>query len=186
MRPGVFKTFIKNPLNIYYQGSDADERIELVIRKSLYSLVFKFFMILFLFCIPLFLIPPLAKVVIYNIHVFNAPSIFVLTLFFYLFAAGFTFVTFITWFFEVFLVTNKKIVDINESCRSISETPITNVQDVTSKISGNIGEILNIGRIYIQTASETPEFGINMVDNPSFVRDTISDLVTKEKKHGHL
>ena len=182
----IFKTFIKRPLNTDYQGRDTDETIEILLRKSLYTLVPKFLMIVLLFVVPLFLIPFLASVVVYKIHIFDGASIFVLTLFFYLFAFGFTFETFLDWFFEVFLVTNKKIVDINEGCRSISETPLINVQDVNSKINGNIGQILNIGSIFIQTAGKTTEFEINMIDNPSAVRDSISDLVTKEKTHGHI
>lgn len=186
MALGIFKTFIRRPANTDYQGRDADETIEILLRKSLYILFLKFLMAFFLFIIPLFLIPFLAKATIYKVHVFNGPSLFIFTLFFYLFAFGFVFETFLNWFFEVFLVTNKKIVDIDEGCRSISETPLINVQDINSKINGNIGQILNIGSIFIQTAGKTTEFEIDMIDNPSVVRDAISDLVTKEKTHGHI
>ncbi|MBU2577825.1 hypothetical protein KKA69_03250 [Patescibacteria group bacterium] len=186
MAISIFKTFIKEPLNTDYQGRDSDETIEILLRRSLYSLLPRFLMSVFLFVTPLFLIPFLAKITLYKVPVFGGPSLFVLTLFFYLFTFGFVFETFLYWFFEVFLVTNKKIVDIDKSCRSISETPLVNIQDINSKINGSIGEILNIGSIFIQTAGETTEFKIDMVDNPSVVRDAISDLVTKEKKHGHL
>jgi hypothetical protein len=51
---------------------------------------------------------------------------------------------------------------------------------------GNIAQILNIGSIFLQTAGKTAEFEIDMIDNPSVVRDAISDWVTKEKKDGHI
>lgn len=186
MTLGILKTFIRRPTHTDYQGRDADETIEILLRKSLYTLLPKSLMTFFLFTIPLFLIPFLAKATIYKVPVFDGSSLFVLTLFFYLFAFGFVFETFLDWFFEVFLVTNKKVVDIGEGCRSISETPLVNVQDINSKINGNIGQILNIGSIFIQTAGKTTEFEIDMIDNPSVVRDAISDLVIKEKTHGHI
>jgi len=186
MALNIFKTFVKRPSNTNYQGSDTDETIEIVIRKSLYSLVQKFFVAVLLFVIPLVIPSFLAKATIYKAHVFDGSSILVLTLFFYLVAFGFIFETFLDWFFEVFLVTNKKVVDINEDCRSISETPLLNVQDVSSEISRGLGEILNIGNVSIQTAGKMTEFKIDMIDNPSVVRDTISDLVTKEKSHGNI
>ncbi|MBU0534620.1 MAG: hypothetical protein ABIJ82_04150 [Patescibacteria group bacterium] len=186
MAIGIFKTFIKRPANTDYQGRDSDETIEILLRKSLYTLFPKFLMAFFLFVAPLFLIPFLAKATVYKVHIFDGPSLFIFALFFYLFAVGFVFEVFLYWYFEVFLVTSKKIVDINKGCRSISETPIINIQDINSKIHGSIGEILNIGSIFIQTAGKTTEFEINMIDNPSVVRDAISDLVTKEKRNGHI
>jgi membrane protein YdbS with pleckstrin-like domain len=186
MALSAFKTFIQKPTKIDYQGRDSDEVIEIVLRKSLYSLVGKAFIIIFLFLIPLFLIPFLAKTTVYSVHILDGSSLFVLTLFFYLIACGFVFEVVLDWYYEVFLVTNKKIVDMGEDSRSISETPLVNVQDVNSKISGNIEQILNIGSIFIQTAGKVTEFEIDTVDNPSVVRDAISDLVVKEKTHGHI
>ena len=186
MASGIFKSFVQNPINTDYQGRDSDETIELVLRKSIYTLLPKFLAVVLLLIIPLFLIPFLANVIVYKVHVFDGPSLLILTLFFYLISFGYAFEIFLDWFFEVFLVTNKKIVDIGEDCRNISETPIVNVQDISSKMYGNIAQILNIGSIFLQTAGKTAEFEIDMIDNPSVVRDAISDWVTKEKKDGHI
>jgi hypothetical protein len=186
MGASIFKTVIKRPEHTRYQGEDDDEIIEILLRKSMYSLVVKFLIVSLLFISPLFLVPFLAKATLYKVVLFDGASLLVLTLFFYLVAFGFLFEIIIDWFYEVFLVTNKKIVDIGKDCRSISETPLINVQDVTSKIHGAIGEILNIGSVIVQTAGESREFGIDLVDNPSLVRDAISDLVTKGKIHGNF
>jgi membrane protein YdbS with pleckstrin-like domain len=186
MALGAFTSFVRNPVNTDYQGEDTDETIEILLRKSLYTLIPKILMSSFLLIFPLFLIPFLARTTVYRIPVFDGTSIFSLTFFFYLFAFGFTLEAFLDWFFEVFLVTNKKVVDINEGCKSISETPLVNVQDINSKIRGSIGEIFNVGDIFLQTAGERTEFKIELVDNPSVVRDVISDLVTKEKENGHI
>jgi len=78
------------------------------------------------------------------------------------------------------------VVDIDRLASNISETTLKNIQDVTSKIDGNLEQILNIGSIYIQTAAEREEFEFDTVDNPSFVRDAISDLISEERRHHGL
>ncbi|NMB91723.1 hypothetical protein GYA37_02660 [candidate division WWE3 bacterium] len=182
----LLKSFIKNPPNTSYQGRDNDERIILVIRKSLVAVYKWVLMFILLLIIPIFLMPWLASLQYNNYFIFTAGFIRCLTAFWYLFSIGFTFQNFLNWYFEVLLVTNKKVVDIDNSCTNISEATLNNIQDVTSKISKGWEQILNIGSIYIQTAAEREEFEFDTIDNPSFVRDAIADLISKHKgHHGH-
>ncbi|MFH1648120.1 MAG: hypothetical protein ABIA11_00090, partial [Patescibacteria group bacterium] len=68
------------------------------------------------------------------------------------------------------------------SCTDVSETTLSNVQDVSSKVKGTWGVVLDIGDIFIQTSAEQREFEFLDVSNPSKVRDEIADLVAKIKK----
>ena len=185
-RPLLFRSFIKNPRGTSYQGRDQDESVILVVRKSLvtiYGWVITF--ILFLI-IPLLLIPMLSDIGLEGHKLLGTSFLYCLTAFWYLFSFGFAFQSFLYWYFEVLLVTNKKVIDIDHACTNISETTLRNIQDVTSKIHGNWGQVLNIGSIFIQTAAEREEFEFESVDNPSFVRDAISDLIAEQKGHHEL
>ncbi len=135
---------------------------------------------------PPFLTPFLSSLNFNGQAIFSTSFIFCFTAFWYLFSFGFAFQSFLNWYFEVLLVTNKKVVDIDRLASNISETTLKNIQDVTSKIDGNLEQILNIGSIYIQTAAEREEFEFDTVDNPSFVRDAISDLISEERRHHGL
>jgi len=73
------------------------------------------------------------------------------------------------------------MIDIDKGAVVISEAPLSNIQDVTSKIPSVIGQIFNIGSIIIQTAGERDYFEFNSVDNPSMLRDTISDIITNRQ-----
>ena len=92
---------------------------------------------------------------------------------------------FLDWYFEVFLVTTKKIIDIDSGATNISEALLTNIQDVTSETPSMLTQIFNIGNIKIQTAAETKEFEFEMVDNPSKVRDFIPDVVARKDSTSH-
>lgn len=183
-RPMFLKSYVKRPANTSYEGEDHDEEIELLVRRSLVTVVMWLISFIIFFLIPIFLIPLLARLQYNGQHIFGDLFLFCFTLFWYIFTFGFAFQSFLNWYFEVLLVTNKKIVDIDRFCTSISETPLRNVQDVTSKIYGTWGHILNIGSIHIQTAAERGEFEFETVDNPSVVRDAISDLVSMERHRG--
>lgn len=111
--------------------------------------------------------------------------IFSLIFFWYVFIFGYFLREFLDWYFEVLLITSKKIVDIDRGATNISETPLTNVQDVTSETPSMIGQIFNIGSIKIQTAAESKEFEFNLMDDPSKVRDFLSDIVAKKGNDGH-
>ena len=181
------KSFIKNPENTSYKGEDSDEKIVFLIRQSSWATAGWVLSTIFLAVFILFALPQLSKITHDDERLFNNGFILLLTVFSYIVLFGHAFHRFLDWYFEVFLITTKKIVDIDKGAISISETPLENVQDVTSKIQSVFGQMLNIGSIHIQTAAEKGEFEFEMVDDPSKVRDTLSDMVAevKGRKNGN-
>jgi hypothetical protein len=185
-KPLLLKSLIKNPKNTSYEGKDNDEVVIMLIRQSLIAVLGWVITSVFLFIIPFFLMPYLTTLQYEGEKVFNGLFILSFTLFWYLALFDYVFQRFLDWYFEVLLVTNKKIIDIDKGATNISETFLNNVQDVTSKMSSVLGQVLNIGSIHIQTAAEREEFEFHLIDNPSAVRDAISDMVAKKggKRHG--
>ncbi len=143
------KSFIKNPENTSYKGKDSDENIVFLIRQSSWATAGWVLSTIFLAVIILFIFPHLSKINYNGEKIFNDGFILLLAVFSYIVLFGHVFHKFLDWYFEVFLITNKKIVDIDKGAVSISETPLENVQDVTSKIQSVFGQMLNIGSIHI-------------------------------------
>jgi hypothetical protein len=184
-KPLILNSLIKNPKNTSYEGKDNDEVVIMLIRQSLVSVLGWLISGAFFFIVPLFLIPFLSNLQYEGERVFNTLFLLSFTAFWYLSLFGYLFERFLSWYFEVLLVTNKKIIDIDRGATNISETFLSNIQDVTSKMTTVLGQVLNIGSIHIQTAAEREEFEFHLVDNPSMVRDAISDLVAKKgRRHG--
>jgi len=80
------------------------------------------------------------------------------------------------FFLDVWIVTDHRIVDIQQIGlfnRDVSETRLDKVQDVTTKITGYFPTFFNYGNVIIQTAGTEREFEFQQVPDPVFVKDTI-------------
>lgn len=184
----MLNSLTENPRATSYEGRDEDERIKYVIRKSVLLTVPWILTTAFLFVVPL-LVPYLLRFLPEDTPtLFDEGSVFIITVLWYLFSFSFFLQSLLGWFFNVLVITNKKIVDIDFVgflYKNISETTLDNIEDVTSNVKGPLGVTFNIGSVFIQTAGEKREFEFWGVDDPSAIRDVISDLVSKVKTHVH-
>jgi hypothetical protein len=182
----VFSSFIADPAKTSYDGADQDENVKYVLRRSNLTNISWLLTTVIMAMAPTVLIPYIGTIKIDNEAVFKGNSLVIATLFWYLITFGFFFQKLLSWFFNVLVVTNKKIVDmdfIGLAYKNVSETMLYNIEDITSNITGIVGTIFNIGDVFIQTAAEKREFEFIGADDPSKVRDLIIDLVEKIKAH---
>ncbi len=112
---------------------------------------------------------------------------FVAVLGWYLVTVALALESFLTWFFNVSIVTEKRIIDIdfvNLIYKQISDTTIDRVQDITYKMGGVIRTIFNYGDVVVETAGEIPSFTFWAVPNPDQVTKIIEQLLMKEEQEG--
>lgn len=110
---------------------------------------------------------------------------FVAVLVWYLITTAFVLENFLTWFFNVNIVTDERIVDIdfhNLIYKEVSDAKIDKIQDVTYKMGGVIRTVFNYGDVYIQTAAEVPAFEFLAVPTPNKVARVLQDLMIEEEK----
>ncbi len=142
----------------------------------------------------LILIPPALKLVFTGDNTFKgfnltASTQLILIVSWYLFVFAFAFQRFLVWFFNVYIVTNKRIVDVdffNLFYKQISSTTIDNIQDVTQKRGGVAQLLFNYGDLVIETAGENPSFEFTAIPNPNLVQKTIINLLSQKRKRGGL
>lgn len=95
------------------------------------------------------------------------------------------FILWIDYYFDVWIVTNERIVNVEQKglfFRSISELKLENIQDVTVEVSGIIPTFLNYGDLFIQTAAEKERFVFKHVPNPYAIKDLIMNLQKNYEK----
>ena len=110
---------------------------------------------------------------------------FIAVLVWYLITTAFVLESFLTWFFNVNIITDERIVDIdfhNLIYKEVSDCKIDNIQDVTYKMGGVVRTIFDYGDVYIQTAAEVPAFEFLAVPKPSKVARVLQDLIIEEEK----
>lgn len=176
--------FIRKPRGVRFDGQDNEEEILLFMRQHV-IVNFRWILIsaVLFFTIPIFdfllgfgntslaqLLPPS-----YN---------FILHVMLGLFTFGYFFENFLNWYFNSYIVTNKRVVDIDFyglTHRRFSEAPLRNIEDVTNNISGLAQIAFHFGDVSIQTAAESREITFENVPNPDRVQDIISDLISEIK-----
>ncbi len=84
------------------------------------------------------------------------------------------------WYYDVYIITNKRIVDIEQRSlfsRSVSEASLGKVQDITYQIEGVFATFLNFGTVKIQTAGASGIINLEGIANPEAVASKISQAV---------
>ncbi|MCA9379230.1 PH domain-containing protein [Candidatus Dojkabacteria bacterium] len=98
--------------------------------------------------------------------------------------------SFIEWYFNVYLVTNERVIDFDVKVATTttgsSELALENIEEVKEKSVGILQAIFNYGDVYIYSAAHKSEILFDDIPRPSFVQDKISDLskLVKETKNG--
>ncbi len=81
---------------------------------------------------------------------------------------------------DVFILTNKRIIDINRKLIILSEQHDTTTYDKISKIevkSSNVIQLaLSIGNLYIETQGNNPNIHMRHIAHPFFVQDKIYEI----------
>ena len=99
---------------------------------------------------------------------------------YYLFVWLFAFHEFVDYYLDVWIVTNKRILNIEQKgifARTISEQKLDRIQDITSEIHGIIPTFLQFGDLHVQTAAEKQRFIFKQIPRPDKVRKKIIGLV---------
>jgi uncharacterized membrane protein YdbT with pleckstrin-like domain len=103
----------------------------------------------------------------------------------FLFIWLFGFIIWIDVFFDVWIITDNRIVNTEQKglfVRSISELKYERIQDVTVEVKGIIPTMLNFGDVFIQTAAETERFIFRQVPDPYKLKDMIMAMQQKQEK----
>lgn len=163
----------------HFRGQQTGETVLRVIHRHWFNLLTHLFLILvFAFLIlgsvltfPL-LFPELLDPLNTRLFLFVENTLF---LFLWLFG----FLVWIDYYFDVWIITDQRIVNIEQKglfVRHTSELNFSRIQDVTTEVDGLIATILDFGDVLIQTAGEESRFIFRQVGNPAAVKDLVMKL----------
>lgn len=179
-----FAVYAQNPVGVCFEEQEKGEKIILLLRQHLATQIGAIVEIIILILVPLVITPFLLMVKIDILSFLSVGQVFWLGLFWYLFVFGFSFYKFIFWYFNVYLLTNERIIDFDFKGILHMETAYANlsqIQDVSPKIIGFFGAFFHFGDVFIQTASERPEFEFHRVVRPDSVAKRILTEVRSEE-----
>ncbi len=105
---------------------------------------------------------------------------------YYLSIGIFFYSSFVIFYLDMLVITNDRLLDIEQRnlfARSISETDLYQVQDVSSEVIGVFATIFNYGNVTIQTAGAVLKFMVHNVHDPNGLRDEILSLAEEDRKY---
>lgn len=176
---GQFGSFCSFPDKITFEVQHADEHILLLLRQDfivntrwiLGTIVFALLPVL-LPLFPMFYWLPLS---------FRTALMFG----WYVFTFGYALMSFVNWYFNVYIITDERVIDVDFYSllfKRISETKLEKVEDITASSGGVIQSFFDYGTVNIQTAAEVPEIEFENVPRPDMVTKIISELIFDEGK----
>ncbi len=168
----VFHAFVSHPQALF-EGQTDSEYIILLLRahpitqipwviNSIFLLIIIGVLNLFL---PLFL--NMREILFFNIFLISVDL-------------GYVWFNFLSWYFNVGIITNERIVDIDFSgilYKEVSATRLNKIEDVTDKTGGYLRSLFNFGHVYVQTAGTEENIEFIDVPFPSRVVRVINDLM---------
>jgi hypothetical protein len=104
---------------------------------------------------------------------------------YYLFVLTNAFVNFLDWYYNITIITSKRVMDIalkDLVNKKVAATKIALIQDVDFKQIGTIPSLFNYGDVIMQTAGKEINFVAESVPNPQFVVQVVEDLIGKEEE----
>lgn len=115
-----------------------------------------------------------------RINFILSTNIFTLVfLFWYMITFAFTLQKFISWYFDIFIITNFRVIDIdvhNLLDRKFSEAQIDKIQDINYKVAGLSQTFFNYGTLKIETAGENPDIEFEKIAAPGKIMKLLQGL----------
>lgn len=111
--------------------------------------------------------------------IFSFPQILFLNLFSLAAILSYIWLNFLRWYFQVGIVTNERILDIDFKSALYKEVAIarlSNVQEIASKSGGYINTLFNFGDIHVLTAGANVNIDFPNAPDPSFIIKLINQL----------
>lgn len=181
-KPHFYSAFSYYPKGIKFQDQEQDEEVILLVRQHFITNVPWILGIFLLGLLPVllsFLIPFFPFLLL-----ISQELLFLSLLFYYLILFSFALLYFTIWYFNVGIITNKRLIDIdvhNILVRVLSEARLNSIQDVTVTQVGGIRSIFNYGDIDIQTEALKQNIEFYRVPRPNFIRTVVGNLVVHRK-----
>ena len=182
MRFSFFPAFFGKPDNIAFADQELNENVELMLRQHFITNIPWIVIALFAFALPAILLN-LDQRFQANLFIQIPFSVILGALIiWYLLVVAYVLENFLYWYFNVYIVTNLHLVDINFYSllyRDITSVQLDDVQSVSSRIAGIFGSLFNFGDVVVETAAKRQLINFGAVPKPDVVADRIQDLQEK-------
>lgn len=181
----LLASYCHMPLGVTFLNQEPNEKIILFLRRHIITNMRWVSFSLILLALPLSL-PLMADLFSNYFLLIPAPFIIILLGFYYLIIIGYMYLQFITWFYNVGIITDKQLIDVDFTdimYRDIAKTRVESIIDVEFSQGGFLDSLFDFGNLNIQTEGIKPNFEFDNIPHPEQATDIILLLKENTKKH---
>jgi hypothetical protein len=171
--------------NARFRDQESDERIEILLRRHVITNMRWLIPAVFALLLPsiLHVVQPATLPGMAPLGNIPPSTLFMAEILWYALVAGYALENFLVWYYNVYLVTSLRLVDVDFLGLlqySSTEAELRQVQDVEHKQTGLWQLLFNYGTVEIQTAGVRQNLVFEKVPKPHRVADIITDLLPNE------
>ncbi len=171
----------------FFPGQRENEKVVLFIRKHWISFIPVLLLITMMIILPIFAYFAITKTLSIELSPFVLKEVILGYSGYVLLVITFYLVGWIDYYFDVLIVTNERLVNIEQNGlfnRHISELDLLRIQNVSSNIKGIVPTIFNYGSMIVQTAGEhsleethieSSDFTMEAAPNPQKIAQIIME-----------
>lgn len=183
----LFSSFNLRPLGVRYVDQDDDEEIVLFLRRSLITNIPWLSIGILALLLPLFLLG-LLPFLPFPLDFFSIDGRYtgIGIALYYLLVCGYLLSNFLLWFYNLSIVTTKKMIDIdyyNLRNKNVAQAPLEAIEEVEFTQAGLLDGFFDFGDVIVQTQAEVPNFEFTAVPHPARVVDIVTDLIPEKGEH---
>lgn len=180
--PGIFAALVRNPWGMTFANQEKDEHILVFTRRHFFTN----FLWIIITVVALF-IPLIFSLLLELINI-QLPSLsiaftIVLLLFYYLIVFGYAFYNYVDWFYNIGIITQKRMIDIDFlhlTHIDVAITQLSEIEDVVYKQKGFFASFFDYGDVVAHTVATfkgKEDFVFESIPRPTEVVDLISELL---------
>lgn len=173
-----FDAFAAKPLQVFFDTQDSEEHIILLLRKHPFTQLRWMLIAILMALFPLvFSLVPILDFLPGRFQVAGL-------VLWYLMIVGFALESFLTWFFNVYIITDERVIDVDFLSliyKNITSAKIDNIEDITAETGGAVRSVFNFGTVKIQTAGTSAQIEFEDVPQPAKVTRLLNELLLEEE-----
>jgi membrane protein YdbS with pleckstrin-like domain len=187
MKLSFFPSYIVHPPKMRFADQEADEEIELLLRQHWVTNTGWLTYTILAILLPLLLINSKSWFGLSFLPEIPLNLLFASLAVWYLLIMAYIIENFLHWYFNIYIVTNLNLIDIdfdNLLSKKIVESSLTKVESTSGHLKGVISSFFNFGDVFVQTAAESQQITFLNVPYPATVTDRINDLSRQLQHRG--
>lgn len=180
----MIKAIEECPTNLQFESQEPSETVHFLLRKHPITNLGWILGTILMIILPLILMTLFSSININTFEFIRPKTQLILLMLWYLLTMFFAFEAFLKWYFNVYIITDKRLIDIDFRGlwrKRISETSLGQIEDATYETNRFFHILFDYGNILVQTAAENTEFEFESVPKPGLVHDKFTDLVEQYK-----